>query len=366
MAHIEATPRISATTLAKYIRKITDTTMRKSVLLGLLQSKGRVTYNHGGKKVTWPVEYKERTPVAGAGTPNQITFAPTTTQKWAELPWRTYTLGERITKFEKLVQQGKDVTLIKIVTDVAEKITKNMMSYMKKELFIDGNATGYTRRLHGLESCMGVNGLISNSVCGDPNDSYASLTTNLGTYGGSWTGDTGDGWPTGTGDPQYCFFSPVVVDYNHATYFGSDSDTWKENAQYAMNYLCTIAENLHEQKYDLILLTAKMMRQFRDSLKSAQTVEVTQNSELTKLGHPSIQYMGTEISFEYGVPTGVGYALTLDKMELMSMQGGLIEKETDEDITTQSTLIALDAWVQLKMESPAFFGKLSGISTAGT
>ena len=83
----------------------------------------------------------------------------------------------------------------------------------------NGNATGNETSWHGFFSIFNTNGTTTITsgaqrsanaadVVGYPADTYASLTTGLGDYGG----EAGDSvWPLGVCDPEFDFFTPLVV-----------------------------------------------------------------------------------------------------------------------------------------------------------
>jgi hypothetical protein len=93
-----------------------------------------------------------------------------------------------------------------------------------------------------------------------------------------------------------------------------------------------------------------------------QRLQVTSNSKYASLGTKTLDFEGLEMAAEYGVPDAVAYGLRFDNLELRSMQSSLIEKTTDNDITTSEDLIALDSYLQLVCESPAYQAKLLSIS----
>lgn len=136
--HIVATPRIDVQTLNAYIRRKIEPIYRASVLLGMLKSKGRLSFNKDGKAVEWRPRYKRRAITAGAATPSTRTFSPTTTKKAASLPWRTYWMGETISKAEKLMQQSRDVALFRIVNEIVDEMTGDFNEAFRAELYIDG------------------------------------------------------------------------------------------------------------------------------------------------------------------------------------------------------------------------------------
>jgi hypothetical protein len=362
--HIAATPRLDATTINAWIKKKCEPIYRKRIVFGMMKAKGRILMNvneNGAKALQWLPRFRRRDITPGDATPSTRTFTPTNVYKQASIPYRTYWMGETISKAERLMQQRSDSTLANLVTTLAGQMTEDFTDALCDEIYRDGYTSANSKRLIGLESMFGVNGCVSNSPVGDPNDSYAQLTTNLGTYGGDWTANSGKGWPTGTGDTEYCFWSPLVVDYTN-TGWAATTKTWPNTWQEAVNYLITYGQTLQKTKYDLILVNTELMRQMKDSMNSKQTFEVTQGSDTLKAGFETVKFNGVEFWDEFGVPDAVGYGLNWSKMELRSLQSELIVTERDTDITTSSQLLAMDSWLGMRFESPAYFAKLQAIS----
>ena len=132
-----------------------------------------------------------------------------------ELPMVGYGLGEKLTKFDRLANQGgSDTQLFDLAQDITDGLAEDFIDDFASKLYLEGNATG-SKDLHGFESWFSVNGLISGGVCGDPDGNYAGRTQALGGLGGDWTG-TG---PDGQGDTEYCAWAPgPVIDYTNTAW----------------------------------------------------------------------------------------------------------------------------------------------------
>jgi hypothetical protein len=78
----------------------------------------------------------------------------------------------------------------------------------------------------------------------------------------------------------------------------------------------------------------------------------------SSLAHTIRLMAGHELVTEYGVPSGVGYLLSFDNLELMSMQGQLVGRMEDTDISTATDLKAIDFYGQFKCEAPSFTARL--------
>jgi hypothetical protein len=360
--HIVATPRIEVSTLHKYIRDRVEPIFRKSVLMAELKKRGRISFNHGGDIMEWRPRIRRRDITAGNGNPVAISFPRTNTKMKVSLPWRQYQMGESITKYEKLTTQNSAETFFKIAQDVVKEMMDDFVESFRQKLYGDGGVN--TKDIHGLESMFSVNGCVTNSKVGNPNDTYANKSTALGTLGGDWTPDTGDGWPTGTGKVEYHAWSPMVIDYQNSGW-AATTKTWKNTWMEAIRYGTTYMGVLQKQEPDMLILTAEMVREMKDSLDASQHF-LAEVKPTTDVGYKELTFEGLTIAYEYGVPEGCGYFLDFDAIELMSMQGQLVEKADDTDITTSTDLIALDFYGNMRFEAPSYFGKLAAITALGT
>ena len=289
---IDASAPITTSVLEAYTNKRVEPIYRSSVLMGALKSHDRLTFNKAGKNAcNWKPKFRRRKIQAGDGNPVSISFPETNVRREAKLDWKNYNMGASYTKFTRLVSSGDagmGGTLFNIIEELAGEMTDDFMEDFRLKLYADGNAAG-SKDIHGLESIFSYNGLLTGSKVGDPNDTYAGHTTNLGVTG-EWDPDSvGDIWPIGTGETEYHWWSPMIVDYQNTGFAGS-SNTWKLQWQQALNYLTTYLGVLQKKDVDLILLHPELKRIAQDSLIGLHTFEVTQNSPLTKLGHKTLQY----------------------------------------------------------------------------
>ena len=123
---------------------------------------------------------------------------------------------------------------------------------------------------------------------------------------------------------------------------------------------------LQRDKPDMLILDADLLRRAQNSTIAQQRFVVTGASEAKSLGFDTLEYNGYEFATEYGVPPGCGIIFTFDKMQMLSWQGDWMERIEDKDPTTSEDLYKVDAYWQMKFESPAHFALLAPVSTAGT
>ncbi len=357
MAVIEINPRVETAVLARSLRQQIEPLYRDEPLLAMMRDRGRIKRGYG-KSIDWRPRFRRRTINANAGDIVSISFPQTATRRKATLPWRSYDLGESVTKFEQYVSQGpKEVVLYNIVEKVVEEMMDDFMTDFKGELYVDGNA-GNANQLMGLESWGSTSGAYSGGYVGVCDDTYAGLSTALGNYGGAWSATT---WPIGTGPSEYHAWTPLVVDYKDALWVG-DTDTWVNTWSQCLRFATTYMRILQKKSPSLFLLNPELLRQAKDSLTSKETFEVTQNSDLVRLGFKTLNFEGVELMDGYNVPATIGYGINFDHLSLHHLGPQLVNPENDEDITTATRRFALMSFPQLVIDSPAYFIKFDDIT----
>lgn len=312
--------RVGNTTISNYFRTVEDAVTRRRVLLAMLKEKGRIIFNASGQNMVWRIRYKEP-PIQGLLNGETITIAQRDLWKTASLDYRGFVTSDAINKIEMLKNSG-DEAIINVFKTMATTLGANMQRSFAEQLYIDGNATGNESLIHGINSFMSVSGAATAGYVGVNNDSYASLSTALGNYGGAWSADT---WPySGTGDSMYDFFTPTVVDYTDTAWIAA-TKTWPNTCLEALRFgIMAAQKNESPAGLGVIVLDQAMYRDFKNKLQSEENLFVQRgqtDSALYKLGfRDTVNYDGVDLTWEYGVPAGEGYGWAFELMELLSMQ----------------------------------------------
>lgn len=366
--------RVVNTTIRQYVRGEEAAVMRNRKLTALMLSKGRVKYNASGEQYDWKVRYK-RAPLAGFADADTLTFPRRNRWKTAVLPWRGYATTDSMTKKEKLMNKNVEA-IIKVYDGIARILMEDIEDQFGDELYIDGNASGNSKRIHGIESFLGggtntVNistGASRTANAADktavPSDTYAGLLTDLGNYGGSWTGV----WPFGTGDAHYDFWSPMLVNWSSDAWSGDD--TFGGSGDEAIRWLIVGSQKNKSKRgiLDLVLLEGSMYNDLLNLLDGKERFisrPGRNEGSLAKLGFTDqLNFDGVDVTWEYGVPSNTGYGFNIDKMQLCSLQGQLFVPEgPDFDIASQSWRFSIDYYGNMEFASPRSHGKLYNYAT---
>ena len=367
--------RSIATTIVNHLREEEIASLRKYKVFAALEGSGNVRTNMAGRGFDWEVSYRLHQPTGNNGETPRV-FARQNLWKNAELEYRGAQVTDAIYKKEMLENRGQSA-LVNVAGKLASRLLTSMEQYLAKEWVVDGYAAGNELRFHGIESFLGTNSTISTGPIsgGDqtaagqvrptanaadpfyaPSDTYAGLSTVLGAYGGSQK--TGV-WPNGEADSEYDFYSPLVVQ-GLSTYFGGS--TWEANCVKA------VREAIHqlrrndtkEDQVDMFIFDRRSYIDMLNTLDSKERVIVSRQNGLRSYGFTDVfELDGCEISSEGSVPTGTGYGLAVGNMELLCMEGQLLNSEGPfYDEISQQYRYVVSMLGNLKFKSPRNFAKI--------
>lgn len=359
--------RTAATTLADHIRDEEQAWLKNYQMGALLESNGRVTYNHSGRGMTWDVRYRKHTLEGNSGeTPRN--FARKNLWKVAALPnKRGYQATDSITKAEMLENRGEPA-IIKLFDGFVERISESVKQGIGPEFYIDGNATGNELAWHGIESFCGATQTVTAGTAGAtartanaadfvgyPNDNYADNNTNLGDAGGE--GDPTLTWPGGVNDPEFDFWTPLLVNYT-CTGFSPSTHTWANQGDEALRFGI-----IHGQRNSMangqmtnVFLDRGLYFQFLNLIDNKEQIRIQRGEDwsLTKLGFKNVVgFDGIEVSWETGIPANVGYGFNYNDIELRCMEDTIFKSEGPfYDEHTQNMNAVVYTLSNLKFSSP--------------
>ena len=319
------TARVIATTISKFVYEDTPAIFRNRKLWAILNDRGRITFNNAGKNFQWQVKYRQHDLMA-YNDGQTIAFPPQNQWVDAVLDYRGYFMTDSVSIREKLQNAG-DQALIDVFGGMAERMMEDTKEKLGEEAYIDGNLAANTARFHGLESFMSASGPLAGKKVAINNDSYAGLSTVLAAKGGTW--NPLGSWPTGTGDSEYDYWTPLLVNYID-TGFAAATPSWLANCIEALRYgIIKAKKNVNKDgAIDLVMLTDDMYQDFNNAYEDKMRLNISRDdgsSGLWKLGFRDIlNFDGVDVTYEYGVPAASGYGLPMGVIEMKSQHSTLI------------------------------------------
>lgn len=366
--------RSIGTTIVTYLREEEQNTFRRFKLWAAISAAGNVAYNQSGRGVNWQIRYRN-VPVTGNDGTTPRVFARHNLWIDAELPYRGYQTTDQITEKEMLENRGQQA-LINVGGKMASRLQESMEQHLSTEVYIDGNAVGNELRFHGIESFMGIlmngatrrtinldTGAIRDENAADmffaPGDTYAGNSTALGALGGSQLSGS---WPNGTADPEYDFYSPILIKGNSTSFSASGTASWRNNC------VAAIREGIHQAKrndtreaaVDVVLMDRRLYIDFLNSQESKERMIVQKSVGLRALGFDDVVSLdGIDLSTEYGVPANTCYGFSTGNMEVKSMMSAMYQGGGPyyaEEVQAYRYVCATLA--NLKFKSPRNFFKI--------
>ena len=361
--------RIVNTTIREYVRGEEVNVLRNRKVTAMLKAKGRITFNHAGDGIDWKVRYK-RAPLIGYADTDTLTFSRRDRWLTAFLDWRGYSITDSMTKQERLKNKSTEA-IVKIYDSLARNLMEDAEDQFGDEFYVDGNAAGNSRRMHGIESFLGNSGVGTTVPVATSVDTYAGLLTTLANYGGTWSGN----WPIGTGDAHYDFWTPLLVDYTSAITpsatnvgWSATTKTWANTCVEAIRFGIVHSRKNKTPKgmLDFIVLNSELFRLLLQQFDSKERITIARGSKaggLQTLGFEDVvNFDGVEITEEYGVPSTIGYGWNIDQIYLKSLQSQLFVPEgPDYDIASKSWRFSIDMFGNLCF-APRYFVKFDNYS----
>ncbi len=367
--------RITNTTIADHLRGFEQCVMRERILLARLKARGGIEFNVSGDGFTWRVKKDQRDLATNNGA-QSTSFTPKNLYATCTLDYEGYVITDKVSKREKL-KNRKTPAIIDFMGGLIDDMFDDLEDRFATELYIDSAATGNSGRLSGIETMIGtITQTITQTtttstvprtanaadIVGVPTATYAGVSTVLGNDGGSWNAN----WPTGTGDPNYDFFSPLIINYISSAFDGS-STTWALNCSAATSYLLIHGNTRKASQgmIDLVLMDAEMYRKLAEKQKANERTIVNDGTDERQYGQPKKGFYmdNAEINWEYGIPANVGYGFNLKQLKLRSMQDTLFAADPmDWDPESRGWRVAVDFLGQMRHKSPRYFAKLAALA----
>lgn len=373
--------RVIGTTIVNHLREEELATFRKFKIFALLESSGNVVMNQSGRGMDWNVRFRNA-PVTGNTGDTPRTFSRVNMWKRAELPWRGFSTQDSIFRREMLENRGQQA-LVDVASKMAERLKESLEQHLSYQPYVDGNAPGRENDFHGLESFLSYTGTIneagaaantqnSSGGTGDryafPDDTYAGLSTRLGFYGGGRINATTGQWPNVPVDPEFDYYSPVIVNYNASSFNATGARNWRTNCVFAMRegiHQCK-RNDTKEAQIDLVVLDRQLYIQFLNTYKDQERIVVSKENGLKSLGFTdTVQLDGVEVTSEYACPAGKGYGLSIGNMEMRCLENQLFVAEgpfySEE---TQAYRYACSTLGNIRFRSPRNFFALAPVTAA--
>lgn len=351
-----------------YLRGAFDLTTRRRILWALARQKGRIKTGYSSFQLNWQAEVED-IPIQTYGDMGLIEYATHDVHRRLTLDWRGYVATHRFTLLQSLMSQGNTNLIKETVTTSYQKMAQSLTNRMNSEMTVDGDTI--INRFQGLETFLGHNtgfAVTASDKIAIPLDSYATRTT-APAQEGNWSAAIAAAsrpytnnanfpydWPDGTGDPQFDWHTPLLLNYTSTRYGGS---TWAANGEKALREMATwqMIRCGESSKPDLHLMTGTMFNDLRNSLGPLRQI-IVPHKESQDLGFgDTLQLDGVGIYYDIAVPVGTFYTMAFDAMEVCILGNEVLKNIGPfKDPKTLSDLMAVGLFGNNKF-IPKCFGK---------
>lgn len=341
-----------AATIVNHFREVEDNTPRMRQLLYYMQQNGSFEFGLGGDGFDWRVKYGQQ----GFQSYDDNTiprFNRSDRYKVATLAWKSYQIGDHIDKLKWERNQGNDVQIINLLDDMVGGCQSDFEALLPAKFLQD--VASDTKGFDGIETCLAATTTTgSGGKTRDPNDTYAGIQTNLGVYGGSWTGD----WPSGNGTVEYDFWSPILVNTTH-TAWGS-SPTFAKFGEQQLRFAINMIRRSHNAggPPDICLMTTELLEALQNIYSGSDRIMVDATPRDLAVGFRVYNFDGVALGSDFDVPADTIYVLNTQQFKYKSVKSTFIEMGTPRWLPDGSKLI-LDGYVHGNLQmNPRAMAKL--------
>lgn len=322
------TDLVVQSTAKKYMTDATDETLRQRIVLAFMEREGRIEKNATGYDQTWAVRYSQ--PPAGGYTEGaNHGFAQHNPFKQLNVDIRG-NKGTDTLDLKQIVTNKGPQQMVDLWSDKIPSLVDSMSIQLARQVYADGSATGHESDFCGLGTFLKYTTCAAGDTIAVPNGSYGGLTMNLGTYGGSWSDSLAaadqpnatlsNDWPDGNGTSEYDFLAPKCVNTTSTKWTGTA--TWIANCDLALRATNSWISSTGGEGAapHVFLMTAKMLRDFKQSMWSKYRIIQGSNSQALELGFPNaIDFEGSVLQEDFDCPVDTCYAINPNMMEMFIM-----------------------------------------------
>lgn len=359
----------------KFLAGWVDETIRNRLFLSKLRKDGRIVLNSNSPLCVWTVKYAQPQ-IQSAGDVGNLVFQRNDLMRQAAQSWRGYIGTDEMTEKEYLMNRGPG-QIFNRYGEIVPWLMEAMTDSFGGQLFIDGDAANNVNCIHGLNSFTGYTACTTSDLIAQPNDSYGGLSTVLqAESGGTWTATLSSAnrpntslsydWPYGTGNAQYDFFSPKLLNFNSARWMGSTgSATWETVCERVLRqgriWLTSTGGMAGRPK--MVLLSPDFMAGFLNHQSAKQRI-IVPHKESEDLGFANtVNFEGMSVGDDYECPVSTGFMLTTQNIELASLDNVLFGyRGPDWSIRDRAWLFYVGFWGNMRFR-PKHIAKIADFTS---
>lgn len=343
------------TTAPKYLAEATDHTIRRRLLLKMLERSGNVMFNVRTPKMIWDIEVREpKVRVLSGG--GRSVFNQTDAYEQLEIDHAELEATDTLDRRTQMVNDSSPQQIVNLAGTKMDKLVRTMTRKINSQFYVDNSSGVNVGMMTGIKSIVKPATITAGDIVAIPaaNTTYGGKSIELGSLGGHWStnlatspnASAATDWPFGQGSSEYDYNTPKMFNINGN--FNGDTG-WANNCLKVMRRMASTIESLGGDGVNPVahILGLDLHNEFKDKLETRERLYVSDYAK--SLGFPDVMsYEGAVVMKDYDCPSGEGYAVNPNEIALYSVHDQLFFTDGGWETPEQSTLFLvgfLGNWV---------------------
>ena len=337
------------TTAPKYLKGAEDHTIRKRLLLKILQVSGNIIYNVRTPQMIWDVEVREpKVRVMNGGQRHQ--FIQTDAYEQLCIDHAELESTDQLPRRQQMINSNSPQQIVDLAGTKMEKLVRRMSRMVNSQFYADNSTGVNTGMMTGIKSFLKPD--LVGSAAADQvllptaGTTYGGKSIELGAFGGQWSANLGtspssvsaNDWPWGQGSTEYDWNTPKMLNTN-ATFNGQTG--WTQNCLHVMRRMSgVLASTGGEGDAPTVhLLGLDLLQEAKDKLEERERL-YGYSDYAKQLGFPdTLQYEGAVVSHDYDCPSQEGYAINPNEIALYSVHDQLFFTNASWETLEQASVM---------------------------
>lgn len=332
-------------TAPKYMKGATDHTIRKRLLLKMLQMQGNIMFNIRTPKMVWEVEVREPKVRVLSGGQRSV-FSQTDAYESLEIDHAELETNDVLDRRTQMINESSPQQIIDLGGTKMEKLVRTMSRRINSQFYADNSSGANAGMMTGIKSFMKPAAITPGDMVAVPaaDATYGGKSIALASLGGHWSTNlstppntaAGTDWPFGQGSSEYDWNSPKI--FNTSATVSGDTG-WSNNCLKLLRRMTsTIASTSGEGVNPIAhILGLDLLNEVKDKLENRERLYVSDYAK--SLGFPdTLQYEGSILTSDFDCPSSEGYSINPAEMALYSVHDQLFFTDGGWETPEQSTL----------------------------
>ena len=342
-------------TAPKYFAEATDHTIRRRLLLKMIQQGGNLMFNVRTPKLVWDIEVREPKVRVLSGGQRSV-FNQTDAYEQLEIDHAELEATDTLDRRTQMINDNSPQQIIDLAGTKMDKLVRTMTRKINSQFYVDNSSGTNVGMMTGIRSIIKPASITPGDLVAIPasGSEYGGKSLELASLGGRWSTKmttspntaAATDWPFGQGSSEYDYNTPKM--FNTTATFNGDAG-WSNNCLKVMRRMASTITSTGGEGVAPIahLLGIDLYNEFKDKLEERERLYVSDYAK--SLGFPDVMsYEGAVVTQDFDCPASEGYALNPNEIGLYSVHDQLFFTDGGWETPEQSTLFLvgfLGNWV---------------------